>query len=118
MESRRRGLEVLVEAHAHHRRQVEIARQVDLVYDFALPPLVLHALFTGDAVPLLHWLEIRPHNAVTVLDNHDGIGVVDAGADQDEPAVGGLLAPAAIAALSLIHISEPTRLRRISYAVF
>ena len=99
MEVRRRGLEVLVEAHAHHRRQVEIARQVDLVYDFALPPLVLHALFTGDAVPLLHWLEIRPHNAVTVLDTHDGIGVVDAGADQDEPAVGGLLAPAAIAAL-------------------
>lgn len=84
MEVRRRGLEVLVEAHAHHRRQVEIARQVDLVYDFALPPLVLHALFTGDAVPLLHWLEIRPHNAVTVLDTHDGIGVVDAGADQDE----------------------------------
>ena len=29
--------------------QLEIARQVDWVYDFALPPLVLHAFFNGTA---------------------------------------------------------------------
>ena len=39
-----RGIEVLVEMHSHYRRPVEIAARVDLVYDFALPPLVLHAL--------------------------------------------------------------------------
>jgi sucrose phosphorylase len=85
------GMEVLVEVHSHHRQQVEIARRVDWVYDFALPPLVLHALFTGDAGPLVHWLAIRPPNSITVLDTHDGIGVIDVGiGDGGEP---GLLAP-------------------------
>ncbi|MEO8608859.1 MAG: sucrose phosphorylase [Chloroflexota bacterium] len=74
------GLEVLVEIHAHYRKQIEIARQVDRVYDFALPPLILHALFNKTARYLKAWLEISPHNAVTVLDTHDGIGVIDIGA--------------------------------------
>jgi sucrose phosphorylase len=73
------GLEVLVEVHAHHRQQIRVARATDLVYDFALPPLLLHALDTGAVDRLLEWLRIRPLNAVTVLDTHDGIGVVDAG---------------------------------------
>ncbi|HXZ73774.1 MAG TPA: alpha-amylase family glycosyl hydrolase, partial [Streptosporangiaceae bacterium] len=78
---RQRGLEVLVEVHSHYLRQVEIARQVDYVYDFALPPLVLHALTAADAGPLLAWLKHRPGNAITVLDTHDGIGVIDVGPD-------------------------------------
>ena len=41
------GIEVLVEIHSHYLKQIEIARQVDWVYDFALPPLVLHALFSA-----------------------------------------------------------------------
>jgi sucrose phosphorylase len=88
------GLEVLVEVHSYYRRQVEIAARVDRVYDFALPPLVLHALHTGDADPLLAWLDVRPVNCVTVLDTHDGIGVVDVGADPADPAGSpGLLTP-------------------------
>jgi sucrose phosphorylase len=79
--ARTRGIEVLVEVHSYWRRQVEIAAVVDRVYDFALPPLVLHALYTGDASALRRWCEIRPTNAVTVLDTHDGIGVVDVGPD-------------------------------------
>jgi sucrose phosphorylase len=47
------------------------------VYDFALPPLVLHTLYTRDVTHLTRWLGVRPHNAVTVLDTHDGIGVSD-----------------------------------------
>ena len=39
------GMEVLVEIHSYYRDQVEIARRVDRVYDFALPPLVLHTIF-------------------------------------------------------------------------
>ncbi|RYG78122.1 sucrose phosphorylase, partial [bacterium] len=42
-----RGLEVLVEIHSHHRLQQRIAREVEWVYDFALPPLVLHGFFEG-----------------------------------------------------------------------
>ncbi len=86
-----RGMEVLVEIHAHYRRQLEAASAVDWVYDFGLPPLVLHALFTGDARPLRRWLSIRPGNAVTVLDTHDGIGVIDVGPDDIEPHEPGLL---------------------------
>lgn len=76
---RARDLRVLVEVHAHHSLQQQIAPLVDLVYDFALPPLLLHALGTGDVDPLTRWLDIRPRNAITVLDTHDGIGVIDAG---------------------------------------
>lgn len=82
-QARARGLGVLVEVHAHYQRQVEIACEVDLVYDFALPPLVLHAVHSGDVDPLLSWLAIRPENAVTVLDTHDGIGLIDAAGDPD-----------------------------------
>lgn len=76
------GLSVLVEVHGHYRQQIDIAARVDWVYDFALPPLVLHALYFGTAAPLKRWLGIRPHNALTVLDTHDGIGVVDIGAQK------------------------------------
>jgi len=83
-QARALGIEVLVEVHSHYKRQVEIARQVDWVYDFALPPLVLHALYKADAAPLAAWLAVRPQNSITVLDTHDGIGVIDVGADGPE----------------------------------
>ena len=82
------GMDVLVEVHGHHQDQIDVARQVDWVYDFALPPLVLHALYTRDASRLMHWLEIRPRNAVTVLDTHDGIGVQDVDGDPHRNAPG------------------------------
>ena len=77
------GMEVLVEIHSHYLQQVQIAKQVDCVYDFALPPLVLHTLFSRDATALSRWLTVRQHNCVTVLDTHDGIGVIDVGAGPD-----------------------------------
>ncbi len=93
------GMTVLVEIHAHFERQVAIGARVDRVYDFALPPLLLHALYTGRADPLRRWLEVRPTNAVTVLDTHDGIGVIDVGADQMGDRRPGLLTPDDIDAL-------------------
>ena len=80
-EARALGIEVLVEIHAYHRRQIEIAARVDWVYDFALPPLVLHAFNFHTATALKRWIAIRPTNALTVLDTHDGIGIIDIGAD-------------------------------------
>ncbi len=98
-QARALGVRVLVEIHAHFERQIAIAAAVDRVYDFALPPLLLHALSTGDAVPLRRWLEVRPVNAVTVLDTHDGIGVIDVGADQMGDGRAGLLTPEQVDAL-------------------
>ncbi len=84
------GMEVLVEVHSHYLRQIEIASRVDWVYDFALPPLVLHAIFDSTARYLKEWIAIRPRNALTVLDTHDGIGIIDIGADARHP---GLVPP-------------------------
>lgn len=78
------GLEVLVEVHSYFRKQIDIAKHVDWVYDFALPPLVLHAIFFNTARFLKHWIAIRPNNALNVLDTHDGIGVIDIGADAND----------------------------------
>lgn len=76
-DARAMGMEVLVEIHAHYLTQVAIAKKADWVYDFALPPLVLHTLTAGDSAPLQAWYDISPRNAVTVLDTHDGIGIID-----------------------------------------
>lgn len=93
-EAKLMGIEVLVEIHAYFQRQVEIARRVDWVYDFALPPLVLHAFYFKNAVAIKEWIKVRPNNAITVLDTHDGIGIIDVGAEpgsrQRNP---GLIAP-------------------------
>ena len=88
------GLEVLVEVHSHYRQQIEIARHVDWVYDFALPPLLLHACHFKTARVLKEWILKRPINALTVLDTHDGIGIIDIGAAaQDRCGQPGLVPP-------------------------
>jgi sucrose phosphorylase len=95
-----RKIEVLVEIHAHYQEQIEIAKQADWVYDFALPPLMLHTLYSRDAGHLKRWLEISPRNAVTVLDTHDGIGVLDVGPSRNkEDELPGLLPSKQIDAL-------------------
>lgn len=63
------------------------------MYDFALPPLLLDAFAHGDAGALKRWIGIRPNNSVNVLDTHDGIGVIDVGADARRPERPGLLPP-------------------------
>jgi len=70
-EARAASVEVLVEVHSYYRRQIEIAAHVDWVYDFALPPLVLHAFAFATAGRLKDWIRIRPRNAITVLDTTD-----------------------------------------------
>jgi len=97
--ARELGLQVLVEIHAHFGRQIAIGSAVDRVYDFALPPLLLHSLYSGDAAPLRRWLDVRPANAVTVLDTHDGIGMIDVGLDQMGEGRPGLLNPEQVHAL-------------------
>jgi sucrose phosphorylase len=69
--------------------------EAQLIYNFALPPLVLHALVTGNAEHLTRWAAgLRvPSNRVALLNflaSHDGIGL--------NPARG-ILSPAQIVAL-------------------
>lgn len=97
--ARTMGIEVLVEVHGHPDDQIAVARHVDWVYDFALPPLLLHALYTRNAEALNRWLRVRPTNAVTVLDTHDGIGVSDVDRDSRHPDDEPLLPRAAVDAL-------------------
>jgi sucrose phosphorylase len=89
-EARSLGLQVLAEVHAPTRSDTATAAVVDRVYDFTLAPAILHAVSTGDGGPLREWLRMRPDRPVTVLETHDGIGMVDAV---------GLLSTAQIAAL-------------------
>lgn len=92
-EVRSRRMSSLLEVHSHYSHQQTAAATTDRVYDFALPPLVLHALYTGSADQLRAWLRISPRNAITVLDTHDGIGVIDVGTAGDQA---GLLTPSQI----------------------
>ncbi len=54
--------------------------EAQLVYNFALPPLVLHSLLTGNAEKLSHWAKslLLPSHSTTFfnfLASHDGIGL-------------------------------------------
>ena len=82
--AQRHGIEVLVEIHSFYKTQIEIAKKVDYVYDFALPVLVLDTLFNQNSENLKNWLEIAPRNVITVLDTHDGIGIVDVASEGEE----------------------------------
>ena len=83
--ARKMDISVLVEIHSYYRTQIEIAKRVDYVYDFALPVLVLDTLFNQNAVNLKKWLTVAPKNVVTVLDTHDGIGIVDVASEDGNP---------------------------------
>ena len=112
------GIEVLVEIHSYYRDQIAIAQKVDRVYDFALPPLVLHALFNRTARALKEWLAVSPRNCLTVLDPHDGIGIVDIGADPAaREARPGLIPPAELDALvETIHANSGGQSRQATGA--
>ncbi len=71
------GVELLPEIHEHYTMQEKIAEKDYYVYDFALPMLLINALYYGKAQYLKHWLTICPRKQFTTLDTHDGIGVVD-----------------------------------------
>jgi sucrose phosphorylase len=72
------GAEILPEVHEHHDYHLKIARRGYWTYDFALPLLVLNALYHHTSAELRNWLRICPSKQITTLDTHDGIGVVDA----------------------------------------
>jgi len=55
--------------------------EAHMVYNFALPPLVLHTFFTKDTTRLNEWAEnLKPPSETTsyfnFLDSHDGVGLM------------------------------------------
>lgn len=68
---------ILLEVHHKYGLQRELAKKIDYVYDFALPMVLLHTLYTGDSKNLKKWIKIRPNNCFITLDTHDGIGIID-----------------------------------------
>jgi len=74
---RDRGTQMLPEIHENYEIQLKMSAKGHWVYDFALPMLTLHTLFTGRTDRMRRWLEICPRKQFTTLDTHDGIGVVD-----------------------------------------
>lgn len=71
------GAELLPEIHEHYTIQFKIADHDYYVYDFALPMVTLHALYSKHTNQLAKWLKMSPMKQFTTLDTHDGIGVVD-----------------------------------------
>jgi sucrose phosphorylase len=71
------GSMILPEVHEHYSMPLKIEKKGYYVYDFALPMLLLNALYYGQTKYLKHWFSICPRHQFTTLDTHDGIGVVD-----------------------------------------
>ncbi len=78
---------LITETNAPHRDNVAYfgdgTDEAQMVYNFALPPLVLHTLQTGDATALARWAaQLEPPGETTAffnfLDSHDGIGLLGA----------------------------------------
>lgn len=71
------GAHILPEIHEHYTMPMKLADKGYFVYDFALPMILLNALYYGQSQYLKHWLSISPKHQFTTLDTHDGLGVVD-----------------------------------------
>lgn len=78
---------LLTETNVPHEENVSYfgdgSDEAHMVYNFALPPLVLHTFYTGDAGALSRWAsELRYPSSTTtflnILDTHDGIGLLGA----------------------------------------
>lgn len=77
------GALLLTETNVPHKENITyfgLGDEAHLIYQFALPPLILHALHTGNAHYLTQWAkELNdPRRGMTYLNftsSHDGIGV-------------------------------------------
>lgn len=72
-----KGIPMLPEIHDHYTVQLKIAEHGYTVYDFVLPVMVLHTLYSQSSRRIRHWLSICPRDQHTTLDTHDGLGTVD-----------------------------------------
>jgi len=79
------GVAIITETNVPHRENISYfgngSDEAQMVYNFALPPLVLHSFYSENATVLSEWagsLE-APSNMTTFfnfLDSHDGVGLM------------------------------------------
>lgn len=78
------GVQLITETNVPHRDNLSYfgdgTNEAQLIYNFALPPLVLHSFATGNAEKLTRWAQslALPSDRVTFfnfLASHDGIGL-------------------------------------------
>ncbi len=76
---------LITETNVPHNENVEYfgngRNEAQMIYNFTLPPLVLHTFYTQDASILMDWAETLEKASDTAtylnfLDSHDGIGVL------------------------------------------
>ncbi len=79
------GVALITETNVPHRENVSYFGnghdEAHLVYNFALPPLVLHTFYTGDSTALSDWAEgletpSKTTHFFNFLDSHDGFGLM------------------------------------------
>ena len=75
---------LITETNVPHRENISYfgdgSDEAQMVYNFALPPLVLHAFYREDATALTQWAKNLEYPSPTttffnILDTHDGIGL-------------------------------------------
>ena len=78
------GVALVTETNVPHEQNISYfgdgTDEAHLVYNFALPPLVLHSFYSGDATAISEWAaDLAPPTDGTyffnILDTHDGVGV-------------------------------------------
>jgi sucrose phosphorylase len=79
------GVALITETNVPHADNVSYfgdgTDEAHMVYNFALPPLVLHTFYREDATAISRWAaELKPPSATAtffnILDTHDGVGLM------------------------------------------
>jgi sucrose phosphorylase len=79
------GVALITETNVPHEQNISYfgngRDEAQMVYNFALPPLVLYTFYKADATVLSHWVQHLKYPSQTttflnILDTHDGIGLM------------------------------------------
>jgi len=74
-EAKKAGIEVLCETFCGLEQQKTLVNMDAWVYDFNLPDLIFHSIFTQNTHYIQNWFKSVLKNTVAILSNHDGFAV-------------------------------------------
>lgn len=94
------GVAIITETNVPHKENISYfgdgGDEAHMVYNFALPPLVLHTFYSHNATELSNWAESLTLSSPTChffnfLDSHDGIGVMGVKGILSQEQIGALI---------------------------